>query len=174
MEVDSPDFDAQHHFQDIISSHSLRELLSLENSLISEIRALDGNMQTLVYENYNKFISATDKIREMKAKVENMEEEINRLAEAMGNIESLTDNIEEKVRPRQEQVKLLVEEHDQLKKIKFICDLPGLLKASIEENLGKDPVDFSKPASSYAECATYLEENKQNVILYIGCVCFDL
>ena len=174
MEVDNPEFDPQQHFLDIISSNSLSELLSLETSLISEIRTLDGNMQTLVYENYNKFISATDKIREMKTKVENMEEEINRLALSMGNIEIFTDNIETKVRPRQEQVKQLVEEHEQLKKIKFICDLPGLLKSSIEQNLSKDPVDFSKSARSYAECASYLEENKLNVKLYIGSLRFNL
>lgn len=30
-----------------------------------EIRSLDSEMQTLVYENYNKFISATDTIRKV-------------------------------------------------------------------------------------------------------------
>ena len=33
---------------------------------IVEIRSLDSEMQTLVYENYNKFISATDTIRKVK------------------------------------------------------------------------------------------------------------
>ena len=32
----------------------------------TEIRSLDSEMQTLVYENYNKFISATDTIRKVK------------------------------------------------------------------------------------------------------------
>jgi hypothetical protein len=31
--------------------------------LIIEIRTIDGELQTLVYENYNKFISATDVIK---------------------------------------------------------------------------------------------------------------
>lgn len=31
----------------------------------AEIRSLDSEMQTLVYENYNKFISATDTIRKV-------------------------------------------------------------------------------------------------------------
>lgn len=30
-----------------------------------EIREIDGDMKTLVYENYNKFISATDTIRKV-------------------------------------------------------------------------------------------------------------
>ena len=31
-----------------------------------EIREIDGDMKTLVYENYSKFISATDTIRKVK------------------------------------------------------------------------------------------------------------
>lgn len=30
-----------------------------ETDMVRQIRALDSDMQTLVYENYNKFISAT-------------------------------------------------------------------------------------------------------------------
>ena len=36
--------------------------------LLSEIRSLDSEMQTLVYENYNKFISATDTIRKVQCR----------------------------------------------------------------------------------------------------------
>jgi len=34
---------------------------------VPEVRELDGNMKTLVYDNYNKFISATDTIRKVGA-----------------------------------------------------------------------------------------------------------
>jgi hypothetical protein len=33
----------------------------------AEIRSLDSDMQTLVYENYNKFIAATETIRQVSA-----------------------------------------------------------------------------------------------------------
>jgi hypothetical protein len=39
--------------------------MDLENEVVKEIRSLDSEMQTLVYENYNKFISATDTIRKV-------------------------------------------------------------------------------------------------------------
>ena len=32
----------------------------------TEIKSLDSDMQTLVYENYNKFISATDTIKKVR------------------------------------------------------------------------------------------------------------
>ena len=37
----------------------------MEIEVVKEIRSLDSEMQTLVYENYNKFISATDTIRKV-------------------------------------------------------------------------------------------------------------
>lgn len=36
-----------------------------EQEIYKQIQALDSEMQTLVYENYNKFISATDTIRKV-------------------------------------------------------------------------------------------------------------
>ena len=55
----------------ILMSHlnkekKLNELMDLENDVVKEIRSLDSEMQTLVYENYNKFISATDTIRKVR------------------------------------------------------------------------------------------------------------
>lgn len=38
---------------------SLAELMDEETCMVKQIRSLDSDMQTLVYENYNKFISAT-------------------------------------------------------------------------------------------------------------------
>jgi len=35
---------------------------------VTEVRELDGNMKTLVYDNYNKFISATDTIRKVSTR----------------------------------------------------------------------------------------------------------
>lgn len=36
-----------------------------EQSLYKNIQSLDSEMQTLVYENYNKFINATDTIKKV-------------------------------------------------------------------------------------------------------------
>lgn len=38
-----------------------------ETEIIQDTQALHSDMQTLVYENYNKFISATDTIRKVRA-----------------------------------------------------------------------------------------------------------
>jgi hypothetical protein len=40
----------------LYGSYGLEKLMSREEQLTREIKALDSDMQTLVYENYNKFI----------------------------------------------------------------------------------------------------------------------
>lgn len=50
----------------MLATQGLNELMRQDDRLIREIKELDTNMQMLVYENYNKFISATDTIRKMK------------------------------------------------------------------------------------------------------------
>jgi hypothetical protein len=50
----------------LLALKGLRQYDCLKSFIIfSEIKALDSDMQTLVYENYNKFISATDTIRKV-------------------------------------------------------------------------------------------------------------
>lgn len=49
----------------VIKEKSLTELMDKEHEMVKQIKALDSDMQTLVYENYNKFISATDTIRKV-------------------------------------------------------------------------------------------------------------
>lgn len=57
-------------------------------------------MQTLVYENYNKFILATDTIRQMKSDFKSMEDEMGRLVAEMSEISSFASNISENLQVR--------------------------------------------------------------------------
>ena len=50
-------------------------------------------MQTLVYENYNKFIAATDTIRKMRVDFRAMEDEMDQLASKMTNIAAFSSQI---------------------------------------------------------------------------------
>ena len=68
--VDPCDIDGAHfkpsiYLDTLIQKASLTELMDRENDMVRQIRSLDSDMQTLVYENYNKFISATDTIRKV-------------------------------------------------------------------------------------------------------------
>ena len=57
------------------------------------LQSLDGEMQSLVYDNYNKFISATETIRKMKSQVETMETDMKRLEDNMQSIDELSAQV---------------------------------------------------------------------------------
>ena len=70
MNIDSNAFAVDKYVGTLLQYKSLEELVQRGNAMVSEIKSLDSDMQMLVYENYNKFISATDTIRKMKNRVE--------------------------------------------------------------------------------------------------------
>lgn len=49
----------------IFVEKQLPGLIQTDNELVADIRQLDGDMKTLVYENYSKFLSATDTINKV-------------------------------------------------------------------------------------------------------------
>ena len=83
----------------------------MSNSKVREVKKLDSDMQTLVYENYNKFISATDTIRKMAQNVEEMETEMTDLKSSMDRISESSAKVNGALAgeaDRQKQDKLLI------------------------------------------------------------------
>lgn len=70
LNIDGPEFNVEKYIANLLQNKSLEELVQRGNAMVSEIKNLDSDMQMLVYENYNKFIAATDTIRQMKHRVE--------------------------------------------------------------------------------------------------------
>ena len=82
--LDSTTFDADRYLAQLLRSTRLDALLSKHAEVSTEIRSLDSDMQMLVYENYNKFISATDTIRSMKSNVDGMDSNMQELQSIVG------------------------------------------------------------------------------------------
>ena len=81
--LNSNHFNASKYVEDLMSSHRAEELQSRGSKMMHEIRTLDGDMQMLVYENYNKFISATETIKRMKSNVIGMEDDMSKVEQKM-------------------------------------------------------------------------------------------
>lgn len=62
-----------------MKTETLQSLLRRDAELTNEVKSMDSDMHMLVYENYNKFIGATDTIRQMKDNVTSMEAEMAKL-----------------------------------------------------------------------------------------------
>eukprot|EP00644_Phytophthora_capsici_P014924 jgi/Phyca11/20507/fgenesh1_pg.PHYCAscaffold_65_\ len=106
--IDSPGFDPKIYVKELLETRGLNDLLTTDDQLIREIKELDTNMQMLVYENYNKFISATDTIRKMKNNVASMEGEVGRVVKSMDTITAKSESINVALAPHRSKVEKLI------------------------------------------------------------------
>ena len=72
------------YLQHLLRTARLDGLLAKHTEMLSEIKNLDSDMQMLVYENYNRFISATDTVRTMKSNVDGMDSSMQDLEKVTG------------------------------------------------------------------------------------------
>ena len=96
-DVDSSAFDVKLYVESALKTQPLTSLLDEDDKLVHEIQSLDSDMQNLVHENYNKFISATDTIRKMKHNVEDMEMELHNLIANMDAMQDCSHSVNEKL-----------------------------------------------------------------------------
>ncbi|XP_061753884.1 vacuolar protein sorting-associated protein 51 homolog isoform X2 [Nerophis ophidion] len=103
-----------------------------ETCMVKQIRSLDSDMQTLVYENYNKFISATDTIRKMKNDFKKMEDEMDCLSANMAAITDFSACISGTLEDQHAQITKLSGVHTLLRKLQFLFELPARLNKCLE------------------------------------------
>ncbi|ETI52637.1 hypothetical protein F441_04228 [Phytophthora nicotianae CJ01A1] len=131
--IDSPGFDPKIYVKELLETRGLNDLLTTDDQLIREIKELDTNMQMLVYENYNKFISATDTIRKMKNNVASMEDEVGRVVKSMDTITSKSESINVALAPHRSKVEKLIGVRRLLKRFEFIFELPQRLNTAVKQ-----------------------------------------
>ncbi|MCJ1349081.1 hypothetical protein MMC31_007317 [Peltigera leucophlebia] len=85
-ELDAEGFDAEGHVKGILAKEGLEGLLRLEGVLINEIKALDGEMKALVYDNYSKLITAMDTIKKMRTNMDPLTPTTSTLSPAISHI----------------------------------------------------------------------------------------
>lgn len=132
LDLDSERFQPSLYVEELLRSRPMKDLLDDDARLVQQKRSLDSDMQMLVYENYSKFITATDMIRRMKENVEGMESDMNRLLHNIHDIQRTTSAIEQQLTPNRERVENLVGVSRLLKRLEFLFELPGRLEKSIQ------------------------------------------
>ena len=128
LDINNANFDPELFVNRLISEASLGQLMAQEGEIVRQIQGLDSDMQTLVYENYNKFIAATETIRKMRVDFRSMEEEMDQLASSMTSITAFSSNISDKLRVRRQEVARLSSTNTTLQKLQFVLELPQRLK----------------------------------------------
>lgn len=123
-----------------------------ENEIVKDTQTLHSDMQTLVYENYNKFISATDTIKKMKTDFKKMEVEMDLLSKNMASITSFSDQINSTLQGTREKISKLSGVHSLLQSLQFLFKLPATLKARMEEK------NYSQATQDYLHAQFVLQE----------------
>lgn len=93
MDLDSPNFDAKAYYEHLITTATLPELLKKENDLVHEIKQLDGERQSLVYNHHHELIAASDTIHAMKTRAESLDVDLDKLMSAFSEISRLSAQV---------------------------------------------------------------------------------
>lgn len=86
----------------------------------------------LVYENYNKFIVATDTIKTMKDHVQSMEGEMESLEKGMERITAASNVLNESLSEKRQKIEKLSSVNRMLKRLQFLLELPARLSQCLE------------------------------------------
>ncbi|XP_022918238.1 vacuolar protein sorting-associated protein 51 homolog [Onthophagus taurus] len=133
LDIDGQNFNPNLYLEKLFKECSLRQVMDHEAEVVKDTQTLHSDMQTLVYENYNKFISATDTIKKMKTDFKKMETEMDLLASNMDSITSFSDQISTTLQGTRQQISKLSGVHTLLKRLQFLFKLPSTLKNRVEE-----------------------------------------
>lgn len=151
-DMDGSGFNNDAYVNKVLKECSLKDVMNVETVIIRDTQALHSDMQTLVYENYNKFISATDTMRKMKTEFKQMETEMNLLVSNVKSITEFSDQISSKLHDSRQQLSALSEKQALLQKLQFLSSLPTKLKNLIDEG------NYSQAVKNYTQAQAVLEQ----------------
>ncbi|ESR57731.1 vacuolar protein sorting-associated protein 51-like [Citrus sinensis] len=165
--IDTNSFDADQYMNLLVQKSSLEGLLQRHVEMAAEIKNLDTDLQMLVYENYSKFISATDTIKRMNSNIVGMEANMEQLLEKIKSVQSRSDGVNTSLSEKREHIEKLHCKRNLLRKVQFIYDLPARLGKCTESEAYADAVRFYTGAlpifkaygdSSFQDCKRASEE----------------
>ena len=131
QDIDSPHFQAREFFEESLRTDSLQQLMAKEQSLVSDIQSFDSDLQTLVYDNYSKFLGASDTVDSLSDNIATMTEKMNRLRENLTGVARHSDEIEADLQPNRQKIQRLVGISRLLERVEFISKLPSQLRACL-------------------------------------------
>lgn len=132
-DLDSPHFQAAPHTARHVLQSNVHDLLETEEHLALQVRTLDSSMQTLVYENYSRFIDATDAIRSIGVHVGNNKKGLATLNQNMETISETSREIETAVGTLRDSVVEKLRVKRLLTRLDTLLKLPQTLQDQISQ-----------------------------------------
>lgn len=71
IDLESQDFDSNEYFLDLLRNNNLKQLVDKNLNIQSQIKSFDHDIQSMVSDNYSKFISSIDIVHAVQPGQEN-------------------------------------------------------------------------------------------------------
>lgn len=152
FDLDGQQFDPDLYMQKVLKECTLQQVMDHSTEIVGDTQTLHSDMQTLVYENYNKFICAADTVRKMKNDFKKMEDEMDLLAKNMDSITSFSDMISSTLQDSRQQISKLSGIHSLLTRLQFLFKLPNKMKTQMQEG------SYSQAVQDYLHTQRVLEQ----------------
>ncbi|KAF7995252.1 hypothetical protein HCN44_004724 [Aphidius gifuensis] len=151
-DMNGANFNPEMYLQKLTKDFRLKQIMDHEEEIRKSTQTLHSEMQTLVYENYNKFIAATDTIRKMKCDFKQMEDSMDCLAKNMDSITSFSEQISSTLSGTRQEISRLSSIHAHLKRLQFLFKLPSNLKDKMNEG------NYSEAVQDYIHARRVLNQ----------------
>ena len=93
--MDSSSFNVNAFFKDFVKDRSLVQVIEKNNQLFTESKQLDSDLQTLVYENYSKFMAASDTLAEIHLEMSALDTDLEDLRNSVKSINKTYETVED-------------------------------------------------------------------------------
>ncbi|GAX23137.1 hypothetical protein FisN_33Lh028 [Fistulifera solaris] len=152
-DLDAPTFDARQYTEQLIQTEPIQRLLEEEEQLALQVRTLDSTMQTMVYENYSRFIDATDAIRSIGVHVTANEPALQQLSCAVHQLDKQSKALEDTLGPLRDQVAEKIRVRRLLTRLDTLLKLPATLQHYVDEG------QYQTATKSYTSAAPILAKH---------------
>ncbi|VDL81317.1 unnamed protein product [Nippostrongylus brasiliensis] len=165
LDVTSADFDVDAYLSAQLKEKNLDELVKEEEEMVTSVRRLDSDVHQLVYENYNKFLTATSTVRKIQDEFNLLDSEMESLSSNMKNISALIGELSGVLGGSREGVAQLGSSYKVVKGLQSIFELPNTLQASLNEGKYGDVVRVYQLAQNglkkYADIKSIVEVQRK-------------
>ncbi|CAP24855.2 Protein CBR-VPS-51 [Caenorhabditis briggsae] len=133
LDVTKPDFDVDAYVVKLLREKTLDGLVKEEEEMVSAVRRLDSDVHQIVYENYNKFLTATNTVRKIQDEFTQLDSEMKSLSQSMSSISSLIGSLDGVLGEKRDDILQLGSSYKVVNSLKHIFDLPHVLQSEFDE-----------------------------------------
>lgn len=131
LDINSQEFDSNDFFLNLLKNYNLKQLVDKNLNIQSEIKSFDHDIQSMVSDNYSKFISSIDIVKKMKESIEGVEKKMERLESSVNKINDLAVKVDSTLETKRGEIKKLDMINKDLSGLRKLWEFPDLLKKEL-------------------------------------------